>query len=163
MAKEIRVIECRPKGFLSRSYALEGDGCQATLKTDWLTEQGEILIDGKQFIIRKHGVFSGHWSLEVDGQEYASAKKNTLFKRTFDISGPMGELRLVAESMFTRCFRLESMGEKIATMRPNHMFTRHARIEIGAADFDDMTISFAFWLVLISWRRSQGSNSGGGS
>ena len=162
-AQRLAVIECRPQGFLSRVFSLDGDDYSATLKTDWLTEQGEIMVDGEQCIVRKHGPLSGHWSLEIEGQEYASAQKASLFTRTFEISSPMGELRLVADSIFTRCFRIECDGEVIATIRPNHIFTRHSKIELTTVDFDSLTISFAFWLVLISWRRSQSGNSGGGS
>ncbi len=73
------------------------------------------------------------------------------------ISSPMGELRLVAETIFTRGFQLEASGKVIARMQPNHVFTRHAKIKLESADMDLPTLCFAFWLVLISWRRSHGA------
>ncbi len=129
------------------------------MKLNWLSEQGLLVADGTSFKLRKHGFFSGHWTLEIGGQELAVAQKSTIFGRAFEISSPMGDLRLIPHSMFSRRFRIECAGKVIARISPDHPFTRRSKIEIQSADFDFPTVCFAFWLIVIIWRRSSGDSS----
>ena len=131
------------------------------MEMNWMSEQGSIDADRTNYKIKKHGVFSGNWTLELKGQEFAEAQKSTAMRRTFEISSPMGDLTLIPESILNRCFRLECSGEVIARIKPAHPFTRRSEIEIQGVDFDFPTICFAYWLVLITWRRSNKNSSSG--
>jgi len=157
------VIRCKPNGICSWDFLLDGEGHCSTLEFNWLGEQGAINADGKSFDVRKHGVFSGHWTLEHAGTQVASAQKSTAFTRAFDVQDPSGPFILRAESAFGRSFRVERSGNVIATIFPDHPLTRRANIDILTDKWDFVTVSFLFWLVVLTWRRAaQSSASGGG-
>jgi len=156
------VIRCRPDGICSWNFLLDGEGHRSVLEFNWLGEQGVLTVDGKRFDVRKHGTFSGHWTLDHAGSEMVSAQKSTTFTRTFEVQGPHGALVLRAESAFGRSFRVERSGNVIATIFPDHPLTRRAKIEIFTGKLDFATVSFLFWLVVLTWRRAAQSDSSGG-
>lgn len=153
------IIRCIPMGIFSWAFRLEGEGHSASLRLDSFVEQGVIVADDIEFEVKKHGVLSGRWTLERAGQQVASAQKCDPFTRTFDIQTPGGSLVLRAESAFLRDFRLEHSGELLATISPDHLFTRRATIETLANDLDLPTICFSFWLAALTWRRRRRNNS----
>jgi hypothetical protein len=130
----------------------------SALEFNWAGEQGAITDDDRRFEVCKHGVFSGHWTLDHGRESVASAHKASAFTRTFEIEAAEGSLVLSAESAVGRSFHLERSGEQIATLRPDHAFTRRATIEFLADACDFATVCFAFWLVVLTWRRAA-SNS----
>jgi hypothetical protein len=152
------MIRFTPRTIFSWDFRLESEDHDASIEVNWLSEQGLILADGASFQVEKHGVFSGQWTMKSEGTEFAVAQKMTTLRRTFEISSPMGDLSLIPESLFSRRFRVECAGKIIARIRPEHLFTRRSRIEFLASDFDFPTICFTFWLVLITWRRSNESS-----
>ena len=154
------MIRCKPKGLCSWNYFLDGEGRHASLEFNWLGEQGAITADDIQFEVRKHGAFSGHWTLDRDRESVVSAQKPSAFTRTFEIQDAEGTLLLCAESALGRSFRVERSGEVVATIRPDHPFTRRATIEASGPKWAFPTACFAFWLVVLTWRRAASSSSG---
>jgi hypothetical protein len=157
------LILCNPQGICSWNYSLVGDGHHATLEFNWASEQGHITADDVPFEVRKHGLFSGYWTLDCKGKTVASAQKSSAFRRTFAIESPIGSLVLRAESPFARSFRVERSGELLATVSPVHAFTRRASIATLGKMFSFATVSFSFWLVALTWRRAAsgaGASSG---
>src|SRR5262245_45454905 len=154
------MIRCTPKGVCSWDFRLEGEGHSAVVEFDWLGERGAITADGVAFEVRKHGVFSGRWTLDRDGGAEVTAQKSSAFTRTFEIEGPGGTVLLSAESAFGRSFQVERLGEVVAAIRPDHAFTRRATIELPGRRGDFPTLCFAFWLVVLTWRRAASSSSG---
>lgn len=152
------MIQCKPKGLFSWDFVLDGDGHNASLDFNWVGEQGSMAVDGVSYEIRKHGMMSGHWTLDQDNTSVVSAKKS--ITRTFEIQNAQKTLLLEAESAFGRSFRLESSNEMIAQIVPAHLFTRRATIETFVENIDFPTISFAFWLTALTWRRSASSAGG---
>ncbi len=71
----------------------------------------------------------------------------------------MGLLSLSPEAAIRRCFKIEHEGRLLAMITPDHLFTRRSKIDIRSPEFDFPTIAFAFWLVALSWRRTQRHNS----
>jgi len=156
------MIRCTPKGICSWNFSLQGEGHRASLEFNWTGEQGVITADGLRLEVCKHGVFSGHWTLDREGEAVASAQKSTPFTRTFEIESPIGSLVLRAESAFGRSFRVERSGDLLATISPAHLFTRRATIETRAEHVDFPTLAFSFWLAVLTWRRAASSGGGGG-
>ena len=157
------MIRCMPRGICSWEFSLDGDGHHAILEFNWGGEQGRITADGIRFEVRKHGVFSGHWTLDRAGREVVTAQKPTPFARTFEIRDHNGAVVLRAESPFSRRFRIERFGDTVATVFPDHPFTRRATIESVIAQKQEFTtVSFCFWLVVLIWRRAAHSSAGGG-
>lgn len=160
MSNIVTTIQCLPRGFCSWNFELSWAEHRGSLDLNVMGEQGSITVDGTQFEVCKHGVLSGHWTLRHGGEEVAEAQKSSAFTRTFQIDSPEGSLILQAESPLTRCFILRRSEETIATMRPDHPFTRRAKITISAQDWEFPTICFSFWLVVQMWRRAANSNAG---
>jgi hypothetical protein len=153
------MIHCKPKGLCSWNFFVDSDDHLASLDFNWLDEQGAITVDGIPFQVRKHGAFSGHWTLEDDRGSVASAYKPSAFTRTFELQAPEGNLLLSAESALGRSFRVEHSGEIVAMIRPAHAFTRRATIDTDERQWAFPTLCFAFWLVVLMWRRAAQSNS----
>lgn len=130
------------------------------MQLGWFGEEGSVTVAGVHFAVKKHGMLSGHWTLRYEGEETISAKKCSAFTRTFELDAPGGPLLLRAESPLTRCFRLERGEETIATIRPDHPLTRRATIQVLSPDWDAPEIFFAFWLVVLMWRRAAQNNGG---
>jgi hypothetical protein len=154
------MISCKPKGLCSWDYFLDGEDHHASLEFNWFGEQGAITADGVPFDVRKHGVFSGQWTLDNGRGPVASAQKTSALTRTFEIQETEETLLLSAESAFGRSFRIERSGELVATIRPDHAFTRRATIDIRGQKWHFPAICFAFWLVALTWRRASSANSG---
>lgn len=154
------MIDCLPQGICSWNYVLSGDGWQASVRMERMREQGTIEINGREFTIRKHGFASGTWSLESEGQIVLTARKKNPFTRTFMISGDDADAELRADSVFSRSMWLTGRGID-CRIQPRHPFTRRATIEGPCPD--DLLTCFAFWLTVLSWRRTRrrASNSTG--
>lgn len=153
------MIHCVPRGLCSWRFILGGDGHAAETEINWVGEQGSLLIDGTFHEVRKLGWLSGEWEL-VDGVSViAHARKPSAFTRTFELTGQAGQSVLSAQSAFGRTMELIG-SDANCVIAPAHPFTRRATIEGGVRDF--RIVSFAFWLTVLTWRRSANSNNGAG-
>lgn len=164
----MHVIRCLPKGVCSWNFLLDGNGETADLKIDWGKEQGTITIDGTVLNVLKHGVFSGRWTLEVDDMVIASAQKKDALRSSFQLEDATGVMTLKAISAFGRSYQLFAGSNVVATIQPDHAFTRRASITIHtkalhtkalhteashAGDLAFNTVVFAFWLTILMWKR----------
>ncbi len=158
------MIRCKPKGLCSWNFLLDGEGRQASLAFNWWSEQGEIIVDHTPFEVCKQGVLSGQWTLGHDGKQVATAQKASIFTRTFEIQDAQGPLLLRAIAPLSRGFHVERPDDVpdnvIATIAPDHVFTRRATIETHTEDYDFTTLAFSFWLAVLTWRRAAQNNAG---
>jgi len=152
------MIRCIPKGLCSWDFSLDGEGHQASLEFNWIGEQGAITLDDVLYDVRKHGVLSGHWTLDCGRESVASAQKSSAFTRTFEIRCAEDALLLRAASALGRSFRVERSEEVVVTIAPDHAFTRRASIETLGQKCDFRIVCFAFWLVVLMWRRAASSD-----
>ena len=68
------MLLCIPQSLCSWDYRVLGVSAgEAALMFDYFTEQGGVMLGGTQFSVRKHGPFSGRWTLEQDDQAVAEA------------------------------------------------------------------------------------------
>jgi len=155
------MIRCKPKGICSWDFYLDGDGHHATLEFNWAGEQGSITADGLRFEVQRHGGFRGRWTLDDAGRETASAQQATTIIPTFEINDDNDSHVLCAECAFGRSFRLERSGDVIATVCTDHAFTRRATIDVRGQKLEFTIVSFAFWLVVLTWRRAANSSGSG--
>ncbi len=124
------------------------------LNFNWIDEQGSIQVGDSDMEVRKHGMLSGHWTLERSGESLASAHKSSPLTRTFDVEDSSGRYRLQAVSAFGRSFHIQCADKQVAIINPVHAFTRRANIEVNSGDLDFATTCFSFWLVVLMWRRA---------
>ena len=87
------MIECLPRSLCSWEFIANGMSAGvATLEYDWFTEQGRITGPQMTHEIRKHGVASGHWTMERGGRVVSDAKKHSA----------MHQIRTVSFSVFLK-------------------------------------------------------------
>jgi hypothetical protein len=160
---DLIMIECLPKSLCSWDFTAGGlSSGRATVEYDWFTEQGRIIDAHIAYDIRKHGVFSGHWTLEQAGGVVAEAHKPSAMFRSFEVAGGAVHFTVRAESALTRAFEITIGQQIVGSIRPAHVFTRRATIQCAGTIPEHLQL-FAFWLVGLTWRRSASSNSGGAS
>lgn len=152
------MIECLPAGICSWNYLLRGDGHDARVDFNWMSEQGRLWIGSREYRIEKDGPFSGSWRMESAEGTLFHAQKCSAFTRTFEITGAGVQAMLHAASAFGRTMVLESGGEQ-SIIAPAHPFTRRASMSGTCGDF--RLAAFAFWLTGLTWRRA--ANSSGSS
>lgn len=150
-------LTCLPQSF-SRNFRIRGTtGAEAGLTFNWF-EQGTIDWNGAKYKVVKHGPYSGHWTLEGSDGVVIDARKEA-FTRTFVLEGDSsGRMTLQAQELFTRDFELRQASDVVGTIRPMHMFTRQATIDCNGK-VDELTQLFAFWLVVITWRRAANNSN----
>ncbi len=148
-----------PYNVFSWNYYLKGEGHEAYWDQKWTSEQCSILIDEEYFEVKKHGAWSGSWSLKRGESVYCTAQKTSAWKRSVDIDSPMGTLHLASNSAFRRSFFIALDGKVIATIDPRRILSWHAELDILVEEYDFPTLAFAFWLVILLWRRGEGSGS----
>lgn len=153
------MIVCTPKSIWSWNFNASGLASgNATVETYWLTEQGKIIYADVVYEIRKHGVFSGHWTMDRGGRVISEARKTSAMFRSFQISGDGIGFSLQAASPFTRVFEIGNGEQIVGRIQPAHAFTRRSFIECTDS-IPELVQLFAFWLVVLTWKRSANKNS----
>jgi hypothetical protein len=149
------MIMCLPKSMCSRNYRVRGlpEG-EAEVLFDSMTEQGEIILGGQTLRVCKHGIASGRWTLEADGEALAEAVKPSAMSRLMEIRTLGSTLTLQPRSMLSNVFEVHHDGHHCGTVRTMHSFTRRAVIECDDS-LDSLTQLFAFWMVALMWRRNE--------
>jgi hypothetical protein len=157
------MLTCLPQSLCSWDYQIRDAAAgPATVTFNFFTEQGAITLGPGEFTIRKHGPLSGHWTLEQNGQSVAEAyKPNALFRR-FELNAIETPLTVQARSPFTRRFEILRDDSRLGNIWPAHLFTRRAFMEC-TPDIPELAQLFAFWLVVLTWRRQARDNSAAAS
>ncbi|MFT7620295.1 MAG: hypothetical protein ACI97A_003952 [Planctomycetota bacterium] len=151
------MINCKPRGLCSWNYRLESNGESAVTSIESMAEEGTIESNGRMFRIKKHGVMSGHWTLEHDGVVLSQAFKKDVMTRTFDVQAADYDLQVKAQAAFGRDMVIAEGEKVIAKVKPVHSFTRRATIDVYHEGYDFVVLAFSFWLITLIWRRHAGS------
>ena len=148
-----------PKSLFTWDSILKSRNESMNLTFKWVSEQGSLsLPSGRNFEIEKGSMFKGEWSLIEGSETIATANKLSAFAREYEICMFNQKFNLKAQSMFSRCFYLESAGNQISSISPNNMFTRNSTLSCSENTPIEL-VGFMCWLTLISWRRSASKNN----
>ncbi|MCB9881455.1 MAG: hypothetical protein H6834_06660 [Planctomycetes bacterium] len=151
------MIQCIPEGICSWNFTLRGNGRRAAITYKW-TEQGTLTIDGTSYEVEKERPMMGIWSLKHAGIEVFTGTKESIITRSFRLQSG-DETYALHPTGLGRTFVLERDNRKIATIRPEHAFTKRATIDWRPGDEEFLVIVFAFWLTVLMWRRTARSSS----
>ena len=144
-----KTIHCIPRWF-SEANDSSGGGLSAVAQFRLFSEQGTIHLDGLNYEIAKHSVFSGRWSLMGPDGEVAVAQKDSVLSRSISIQSGTGNLTLRPRSVFTRTMVLRGAGfDAVITARG--MFSRGFTMN-GLVPHPEIAC-FAFWLNAMLDRR----------
>lgn len=153
------MLTCTPLSFFSWDFQILGlSSGPAILAFDFLTEQGSISLGGADYSVCKHGLLSGHWTLERGGETCADAQKPSALFRSFEVRSGATLLTLKARSAFTRAYDMIVDGSAVGTIQPIHPFTRRAHIECDSR-VPEIAQLFSFWLAALTWRRAAQNSS----
>lgn len=153
------MLTCIPQSLCTRDFRVLGASAgRAAVTFNFFTEQGTISLGATDFTVRKHGPFSGHWTLEHGTGTVAEATKPSAMFRSFELRVDDMHLTVEAESAFTRCYQILAADRHFGTIRPAHAFTRRAFIEC-AAEVPEVAQLFSFWLAVLTWKRAANSNN----
>ncbi|MDB5324939.1 MAG: hypothetical protein JWM57_508 [Phycisphaerales bacterium] len=148
------MLDCVPRGVFSWTFDINGaaEG-PASVTFNFFTEQGTLTLGAEDYAVRKLGPGSGRWELVGAAGVVAEAHKPSAFHRQYEITGVGGPLTVQATMPVARSFDLLSADRPIGHISPNSMFRRRATIEC-AADVPAIDQIFAFWLVVLLWKRA---------
>ena len=154
------MLTCLPMSLCSWDYRISGaTRGEGILTFEWMSEQGAIRSGPDACAVRKHGVASGKWTLELNGTAIARAEKPSAMFRQFSIFFENRVFDLRAVSAFSRKFILWEGGRQVGAIEAAHAFTRRATIDCQDS-VPEWVELFAFWLVAILWRRAAQSSAG---
>ena len=123
----------------------------ACTQHDWMSEQGSIEIGSRRLKVVKHGMASGKWTIEDGGDALVTAFKPNPLTRRFELSLADDRYELAAWTL-SRCFDLKLGASMVASIAPDHPFTRRSTIRTEESLPLELT-TFAFWLAVLCWRR----------
>jgi len=147
-----------PAGWFTWNYKLWGEGNSALLCFNWFGEQGKATINGIECQIRKQGIISPEWSLEVDGKSLSVARKTSMFTHTFQIESPQGLLTLKQAGMIGTKYSLESSDDWLASIDRAGMMTPNLTLEVYDKNLEFPIVAFTCWLRLLIRRRDNNNS-----
>ncbi len=150
-------LECESKSWFSWEFdvrgAASGDG---EVRVSRWTETGSLVLGGKEYEVVKHGMFSGTWTLEHDGEVVATAIKPNPMTRRFAVEMERGGGFVVcARSVFTRGFDVIKDDEVVGSILPAGIFSLRATIECESKAIPEIGLLFSFWLYLLMQKRNK--------
>ncbi|GEM_PF-1054188 len=154
------MLSCVPKSVFNWDYRIEGARSgPAELSINFFTEAGGIGLGPEHFDIRKQGWLSGRWTLEAEREPCSEANKPNPLVRRFVLTTPEGDYTLRAQNLFTRAFSIYHGEREVGTIQPSGLLARRASINC-LPSIPERTQLFAFWLVVLTWRRSANASNG---
>ncbi|HWB59436.1 MAG TPA: hypothetical protein VG733_08090 [Chthoniobacteraceae bacterium] len=152
------MMKCIPQSLFSWDFSVLGGAAGgAQLNFNFFTEQGSIRYGADEYEVRKHGAFSGEWTMENGAGTYARAVKPNPFTRVFNIQEPGGAFQLKAVPLM-RSFDILHNGAEIGSIAPEHFLTRASTIDCGP-QLSEPGQLFCFWLAALMWRRAARNSS----
>lgn len=153
-----RVLTATPKNLFSWTYEIaDRRGHIATVSLHWLREAGRLVIDQTPYSLGREGWISGVFYLDSGRARLASATKQSVLTRSFDLEIDNETYVLRPKSMFRRAFVLESRGKIVGEISPTSLFSRGAEADLPL-ELSVAARIFVLWLVILMWRRAAASS-----
>lgn len=153
----------RPQTLLGWSFAiLDADEQPAGgIRMSAWREKAGLVVDNTSYEARREQLFSGRFLLERNGETVAYAEKPSAMRRQFEVFFGKLRLELESESAFRRAFVVRMGDTVVGSIRPETALRRRAVIDLPDELPRPLQV-FLCWLVLLLWKRSSDSASGGG-
>lgn len=147
------MLQLEPKHWYSWDFTLSAAGSPvAQLDISSWRERGELTVQGARYKVSKQGLVSGDFRLESPAGTVATATRDGLFRRRYQITFGAKTLTLKARSTWGRAMVVLDGERAIGHVAPTGAFTRRA-----AADLPDTlplpVRAFIVWLALLVWKR----------
>jgi len=153
------VLQLVPESWLTWNYdLLNGDRLIAGIKVASLPESGTFSIDGSSYSARRAGIFSGEYTLELNGQIIARAHKPSAFVNSFEIQYSGRSCTLKKESFIGRSFVLIEGERQTGSIRAKGLLSRKADVELPEQIPLPVKV-FILWLGILLWRREANASA----
>jgi hypothetical protein len=151
------MLEAKPKNIFSWDFSIFTMGTKmADLDLSWFREKANFTLGDAAYEIRKDSVVLGTFSLWSDNQIIASARKGSLFFRSFRVNYADRFLELKALHIYFKKFGLFENNVQIGSISPAGWLGRKAFIDLPA-ELPPAVQMFLFCLVAFLWRRAADS------
>lgn len=154
-----RIIEARPKGLFSNDFVfLSQDGILAEIDVSWWRERADFRLKDVDFQLRRQGLRTGAFIVEVEDKVLATAVKPSMLRSLFEIEigGRLFTFRKL--SPWRSAFGLFEDEKQIGRISRVGVFTRRASIELPE-EWPAAAQIFTFWLALLIWNREAAAAS----
>jgi hypothetical protein len=150
------MLQAAPTSWWGSRYAVRDDGEPLTeLAFTSLREGGGFTLGGVPYTLRREGVAGNFVLQDPSGVAAAQARKESAFRRRFELEHPGGGLRVESTSVWGRSYRvLGPEGRQLGEVRWRSFWRR----EVDATLPDDLPRHiqvFVLWLVLLMIRRDE--------
>ena len=154
------MLNAIPKQWFSWDFRILEEGRDvAEMDLSFWREKGVLSVEGIPYRVYREGLASGAFMLEnPGGQVLAKAEKPNALRRSFLVEYEGRKLRLEAESSFERAFVLRDDQGVIGTVKPDSFFSHRTTANLPE-DFPLPVRIFLLWLVIILWRRDDGTGN----
>ena len=154
------MLNAIPKQWFSWDFRVLDEGRDvAEMDLAFWREKGVLSVEGIPYRVYREGLANGAFILENQGgQMLAKAEKPNALRRSFLVEYEGRKLRLEAESPFGRAFVLRDDQGVIGTVKPDSFLSRRTTANLPE-DFPLAVRIFLLWLVIILWRRDDGTGS----
>jgi hypothetical protein len=151
------MLEAKPKNIFSWDFSIFATGEKmADLDLSWVREKAHFMLDDTAYEIRRNSMVQGTFSLNSGNQVIASARKGSIFFRSFQVDYAGRALELKAFHAYFRKFVLFENNMRIGTISPAGWLGRKAFIDLPA-ELPPAVQLFLFCLVAFLWRRAADS------
>jgi hypothetical protein len=147
------MLQLEPKRWYSWAFTVSGAGRPvAELDISAWRERGGLTIQGAHYTVTRQGLLSGEFRLESPGGTVATATKDGVMGRRFEVVHGGKTFTLKRRSWWARDMVLLDGEREVGAIAPAGMFTRR-----GAADLPETVPLplriFFIWLALLVWKR----------
>ncbi len=158
------MLYAKPVGWFATKYHVLSRGQQiARLDFEWPRELARFALNGHQYEAGRRGPggLVGAFQLQCDNQTVYTVRRPNFFSRRYELLPAESEAPdfvLVAVSAFSRRFRVKHSTTVVGEIRPVSIFSGAAEIDLP----EDVPVAlqvFLLWLVVTSWRQSNGDGS----
>jgi hypothetical protein len=147
------MLQLEPKHWYSWDFTvLAGDAPLAQIDFSSWRERGELTIQGAKYAVRKEALLTGDFRLESAGGTVATATRESVFRRRYQIVVGAHTYTLQSRSLWGRKMVLLEGGREVGAIEPRGAFTRRATASLPEIVPLPVRV-FIVWLTLLMWKR----------
>jgi hypothetical protein len=130
----------------------QGETLVGTLELAPWSESAAFRAQGRTWQLGREGWFHGRYFLRQNGRTLATAEKENILLREFEVRCDAETYQWHARMPLMRAFVLEQGGAQVGSMVPEALFTRRAEVLLPEGLSVERK-AFLIWLALLMWRR----------
>jgi len=125
------MLEIRRRRFFSKGYIAEENGVVvAELSQSAWRARGEMMIDGKSFVIKKQGALKETFTLWDGDLPLVEVRQIGAFRSTFEFNSGGGSYRMRRKAWYSSSYLVERNSMVVGSVRPRGLFASGVIVEL---------------------------------